>query len=72
VEVIFEGVFAEEFDGAINMANGDRRVLDAIEHVGLDRSVMNHILKNEFLPNLQFMVETPITHKIAGEATVAA
>ena len=44
---------------------------NAIEHGGLHRRVVNHVLKNERLPYLQFVVETPKAHEVARETRIA-
>ena len=43
-----------------------------IEHIGLDRGVMDHILENQLLADLELMVELPESEEIPGETTVAA
>ena len=45
---------------------------DAVESIGLDGSIMNHILKDYLLAHLQLMVETPIAHEVAAQTAVAA
>ena len=45
---------------------------DAVEGVGLDGGVVNHVLKDHLFAYLQLMVETPIAHEVAAQTAVAA
>ena len=54
------------------MQQGYRRMADAIEHTGLDCGIMQHILKDNILAYLQFMVKLPHSHKIARQTTVSS
>ena len=54
------------------MQDGDGGMADAIEHIGLDGGVVEHILKDDVLAHLQSMVEPPKTHEITRETTVSA
>jgi hypothetical protein len=53
------------------MQNAKGGMTDAIEHIGLDSGVMNHILENDFLSYLKRSGETPGTHEIACQTAVA-
>ena len=35
------------------------RMIDAIEHIGLDRRIMYHILKDNFISHFQLVIKTP-------------
>ena len=48
------------------------RMGNAIEGICLHSGIMNHILKNHFVANLQFLRETPRAHEVATQTTVTA
>ena len=54
------------------MKHGQSRMGYTIEHIGLDRGVMDHILENQLLADLELMIELPVSEEITGETTVAA
>ena len=53
------------------MPDADGRMLDAVEHGGLDHRIMYHVLEYDSFANLQSMVEAPAAHVVATQATVA-
>ena len=47
-------------------------MIDAVEHIGLDSSIMYHVLEDNVLANLQFVVELPVAHEVTAKAAIAA
>ena len=72
VFVVFIAIFAQYFEFSVLVEHANSRVRDAVEHVRLHRRIVNHILENNLLANLQFMVELPVAHEVAAQAAVAA
>ena len=63
---------AEGLEGAVEVADGDVGMGDAVEHVGLDGGVVNHILKDDLVADGQWVSEVPGGKEVAAQATVAA
>lgn len=70
-DVVVGQKLAEHFNFAVDVANGNGWVRNAVEHGGFHGGVVNHILEHNAVANLQLAVETPLAHKVATEATVA-
>ena len=70
IVLVMEG--AIHFQPAVGMQQGDGRMLDTVEHIGLDHRVMNHVFKYNAFPHLQLVVELPAAHIIATQATVSS
>ena len=47
------------------MQHTNRWMTYTVEHIGLHGRVVYHVLKDQGLPYLQFMVKTPPAHKIS-------
>ena len=47
-------------------------MLYAVEHVGLHRSIMVHILKSESVAGLQCTLKAPVAYEVATETGIAA
>ena len=47
-------------------------MVNSIEHIRLYSGVMYHVLKDDSLPYLQLMVETPQSHIVAAQAGVSS
>lgn len=58
--------FTEHLQLAVCMDQGKGRMSDAIKHVGLDRGVVDHVLKDDILADLQLVVKLPAAHEIAA------
>ena len=70
VAVILVRILTIKLESAILTEYADGRMMYAIEHIGLDRCVVNHILENELFTNLQWVVEGPVAHEVATKAAV--
>ena len=66
--VILVGKAAQFVAAAIGITKYHRRMLYAIEHVGLYRSIMVHILKPQTVADTQRTGEAPIAHIIPAQA----
>lgn len=44
----------------------------AIEHVGLDGGIVQHVLEDDVLANGKLMVELPVAHVVAGKTRAPA
>ena len=71
VFVVCVAKFTKNFQFTILMEHADGGMTHTVEHVRLDGSIMDHVLKNNFLAYLQFMIEAPISHIVATQTTVA-
>ena len=63
--------FAQYFQFPILVEHADRRMTHAVEHVRLDGRIVDHIFEDDLLAHLQLVVELPVFHEIATQATVA-
>ena len=54
----------------VAMTQSDRRMLDTVEHIRLDHSIMNHVFEYNPFAHMQGMVELPTTHIIPAQATI--
>ena len=71
ISVVLIAEMAQYFECSVTFQHADGRMCDAIEGVRLHRRVVNHILENDLLADLQFVVKLPIAHKVATQTTVA-
>ena len=65
VAIVLVCVLAEHLKLSIAMNEADGRMPDAVEHGGLHGGVVEHVLEDDVLADLQFVVELPITHEVA-------
>ena len=72
VAIVLIGVSAEQFHTAVGMLQDDGGMMYAVEHRGLDGSVVYHVFEDYLFSDLQFMVEAPVAHKVTTQATIAA
>ncbi len=54
------------------MQHGDGGMGYAVEHAGLHRRVVDHVLENHVVARMQLAVERPCAHVVAAQAAVAA
>ena len=47
-------------------------MVDAVEHIGLHRGVVYHVLKDDSFAYLQLVVEAPISHVVSTEARISS
>lgn len=50
LEIIVESVLAENFQAVVCVQQRNGRMLDAIKHIGLYGSVVNHVFEDDVLP----------------------
>ncbi len=70
--VVFVAKTAQKLQCSILMKHANRGMGDAIEHAGLHRRVVYHVLENDFFAHLQRMIKLPSRHKVATQTAVAA
>jgi hypothetical protein len=71
ITIVFVCVTAKKFERSILMQHADGRMPNTVEHRCLHGGIVYHIFENQGFPNLQFMVKTPITHKVTRKTRVA-
>ena len=54
------------------MQHADGRVRNAVERVRLHRRVVYHVLEDDLLAHLQFVVKLPVAHEVTTQTAVAA
>ena len=69
--VILVGKLPEGFNSPVNVLENDGWMADAVEHVGLDRCVVVHVLEGEAVTSLELILKTPVSHIVATQARVA-
>ena len=57
--IIFVTKLAKDFQLSVTMEHADGWMRNAIKRVSLDRRVMDHIFKDDLLPDFQLMRELP-------------
>ena len=72
ITVVLVGEITIKLESAILTKYADGRMMDAIEHIGLDRCVVNHILEDKLFTNPQWMIKGPVAHEVATEAAVTS
>lgn len=72
VTVVFVIILAQKGERSVGAPENERGMMDAVEHVGLDCRVVDHIFEDDGVPHLQWRSEAPISHKVAAQAGVSA
>ena len=69
--VILVGEPAQDFQSSVFMHHGYGRVVHSVEHVGLDRGVVNHVFEYNLLSHVQGLLKAPVAYEVAAQAAVA-
>ena len=57
---------------SVGVTEGEGGMMNAVEHVGLDGGVVNHVLKDDVVAYFKRAFKAPIAHVVAAQTTVAA